>query len=157
MLPSSCQNRDRLESGKNTRAAGRRRDYRPILHKEARPFSHDPSRRRGSRHNSQCLFLRCLSIIGSSASYFRAVFYFALHACCWFGVRPISKLLSILDETPLAANPPLTPALPRLDPMFDPLAFTRCGGQRSLWSLPVLVGVATLAGFQKLIASSEVK
>ena len=31
------------------------------------------------------------------------------------------KLLSIPYEAPLAANPPLTPALLRLDPMFDPL------------------------------------
>ncbi len=31
------------------------------------------------------------------------------------------KLLSIPYEAPLAANPPLTPALLRLDPMFDSL------------------------------------
>jgi TolB-like protein/Flp pilus assembly protein TadD len=31
------------------------------------------------------------------------------------------KLLSIPYEAPLASNPPLTPALLRLDPMFDPL------------------------------------
>ena len=33
----------------------------------------------------------------------------------------LQKLLSIPYEAPLAANPPLTPALLRLDPMFDPL------------------------------------
>jgi len=31
------------------------------------------------------------------------------------------KLLSISGEGPLAENVPLTPALLRLDPMFDPL------------------------------------
>jgi serine/threonine protein kinase/tetratricopeptide (TPR) repeat protein len=33
----------------------------------------------------------------------------------------LEKLLSIPYEAPLAANPPLTPALLRLDPMFEPL------------------------------------
>jgi serine/threonine protein kinase/Tfp pilus assembly protein PilF len=33
----------------------------------------------------------------------------------------LQKLLSIPYEAPLAANPPLTPALLQLDPMFDPL------------------------------------
>jgi serine/threonine-protein kinase len=33
----------------------------------------------------------------------------------------LQKLLSIPYEAPLAANPPLTPALLRLDPMFGPL------------------------------------
>jgi serine/threonine-protein kinase len=33
----------------------------------------------------------------------------------------LEKLLSIPYEGPLAANPPLTPALLRLDPMFEPL------------------------------------
>src|SRR5262249_3173944 len=33
----------------------------------------------------------------------------------------LEKLLSIPYEAPLAANPPLTPALLRLDPMFQPL------------------------------------
>jgi len=36
-------------------------------------------------------------------------------------ISTIEKLLSIPYEAPLAANPPLTPALLRLDPMFDPL------------------------------------
>jgi hypothetical protein len=33
----------------------------------------------------------------------------------------LEKLLSMPYEAPLAANPPLTPALLRLDPMFDSL------------------------------------
>jgi hypothetical protein len=33
----------------------------------------------------------------------------------------LEKLLSIPYEAPLAANPALTPALLRLDPMFEPL------------------------------------
>jgi hypothetical protein len=33
----------------------------------------------------------------------------------------LQKLLSMPYEAPLAANVPLTPALLRLDPMFDPL------------------------------------
>jgi hypothetical protein len=36
-------------------------------------------------------------------------------------ISALQKLLSIRYEAPLAANPPLTPALLRLDPMFDPL------------------------------------
>jgi len=36
-------------------------------------------------------------------------------------IAALQKLLSIPYEAPLAANPPLTPALLRLDPMFDPL------------------------------------
>jgi TolB-like protein/Tfp pilus assembly protein PilF len=36
-------------------------------------------------------------------------------------ITMLEKLLSIPYEAPLAANPPLTPALLRLDPMFDPL------------------------------------
>src|SRR5881397_3779253 len=36
-------------------------------------------------------------------------------------ISMLEKLLSIPYEAPLAANPPLTPALLRLDPMFDPL------------------------------------
>jgi serine/threonine protein kinase/Tfp pilus assembly protein PilF len=36
-------------------------------------------------------------------------------------IATLQKLLSIPYEAPLAANPPLTPALLRLDPMFDPL------------------------------------
>src|SRR5438477_11425527 len=36
-------------------------------------------------------------------------------------ISTLQKLLSIPYEAPLAANPPLTPALLRLDPMFDPL------------------------------------
>jgi len=36
-------------------------------------------------------------------------------------ISTLEKLLSIPYEGPLAANPPLTPALLRLDPMFDPL------------------------------------
>jgi serine/threonine protein kinase/Tfp pilus assembly protein PilF len=36
-------------------------------------------------------------------------------------ITTLEKLLSIPYEAPLAANPPLTPALLRLDPMFDPL------------------------------------
>jgi serine/threonine protein kinase/Tfp pilus assembly protein PilF len=36
-------------------------------------------------------------------------------------VAALEKLLSIPYEAPLAANPPLTPALLRLDPMFEPL------------------------------------
>ena len=36
-------------------------------------------------------------------------------------IATLQKLLSIPYGGPLAANPPLTPALLRLDPMFDPL------------------------------------
>jgi hypothetical protein len=36
-------------------------------------------------------------------------------------ISVLEKLLSIPYEAPLAANPPLTPALLRLDPMFEPL------------------------------------
>jgi TolB-like protein/Tfp pilus assembly protein PilF len=36
-------------------------------------------------------------------------------------IAALEKLLSIPYEAPLASNPPLTPALLRLDPMFDPL------------------------------------
>ena len=36
-------------------------------------------------------------------------------------ISTLEKLLSIPYEAPLAANPPLTPALLQLDPMFDPL------------------------------------
>ncbi len=36
-------------------------------------------------------------------------------------IAALQKLLSIPYESPLAANVPLTPALVRLDPMFDPL------------------------------------
>jgi tetratricopeptide (TPR) repeat protein len=36
-------------------------------------------------------------------------------------ISTLQKLLSIPYEAPLAANPPITPALLRLDPMFDPL------------------------------------
>ena len=36
-------------------------------------------------------------------------------------IAALQKLLSIPYEGPLAANVPLTPALLRLDPMFDPL------------------------------------
>jgi hypothetical protein len=36
-------------------------------------------------------------------------------------VAALQKLLSIPYEGALAANSPLTPALLRLDPMFDPL------------------------------------
>src|SRR5213592_4791492 len=36
-------------------------------------------------------------------------------------IAALQKLLSIPYEAPLAANPPLTPALLRLDPIFDPL------------------------------------
>jgi TolB-like protein/Tfp pilus assembly protein PilF len=36
-------------------------------------------------------------------------------------ISTLDKLLSIPYEAPLAANPPLTPALLRLDPMFEPL------------------------------------
>jgi serine/threonine protein kinase/Tfp pilus assembly protein PilF len=36
-------------------------------------------------------------------------------------IATLKKLLSIPYEAPLAANPPLTPALLRLDPMFEPL------------------------------------
>jgi serine/threonine protein kinase/Tfp pilus assembly protein PilF len=36
-------------------------------------------------------------------------------------ISTLIKLLSIPYEAPLAANPPLTPALLRLDPMFEPL------------------------------------
>jgi len=36
-------------------------------------------------------------------------------------ITMLQKLLSIPYEAPLAANPPLTPALLRLDPMFEPL------------------------------------
>ena len=36
-------------------------------------------------------------------------------------IPALQKLLSIPSEGPLAENMPLTPALLRLDPMFDPL------------------------------------
>ena len=36
-------------------------------------------------------------------------------------IATLQKLLSIPNEAPLASNVPLTPALLRLDPMFDPL------------------------------------
>jgi hypothetical protein len=36
-------------------------------------------------------------------------------------IDALQKLLSIPYEAPLASNVPLTPALLRLDPMFDPL------------------------------------
>jgi serine/threonine-protein kinase len=36
-------------------------------------------------------------------------------------ISMLTKLLSTPYEAPLAANPPLTPALLRLDPMFEPL------------------------------------
>ena len=36
-------------------------------------------------------------------------------------ISALEKLLSIPYEAPLAANPPLTPSLLRLDPMFEPL------------------------------------
>ena len=36
-------------------------------------------------------------------------------------IAALQKLLSIPYEAPLAFNVPLTPALLRLDPMFDPL------------------------------------
>jgi hypothetical protein len=36
-------------------------------------------------------------------------------------ISALEKLLSIPYEAPLAANPPLTPALLRWDPMFEPL------------------------------------
>jgi TolB-like protein/Tfp pilus assembly protein PilF len=36
-------------------------------------------------------------------------------------IDALQKLLSMPYEAPLASNPPLTPALLRLDPMFDPL------------------------------------
>jgi serine/threonine protein kinase/Tfp pilus assembly protein PilF len=36
-------------------------------------------------------------------------------------ITTLEKLLSTAYEAPLAANPPLTPALLRLDPMFEPL------------------------------------
>jgi serine/threonine protein kinase/Tfp pilus assembly protein PilF len=52
-------------------------------------------------------------------------------------ISTLAKLLSIPYEAPLAANPPLTPALLRLDPTFEPLR----KDQR----------------FQKLIASSAQK
>jgi len=52
-------------------------------------------------------------------------------------ISALEKLLSIPYEAPLAANPPLTPALLRLDPMFDPLRKER--------------------RFQKLVGSSALK
>jgi hypothetical protein len=36
-------------------------------------------------------------------------------------ISMLEKLLSMPYEAPLAANPPITPALLRLDPMFDSL------------------------------------
>ena len=64
-----------------------------------------------------------------------------------FGISDNPEALRILASPPksLAANPPLTPALLRLDPMFGPTA------QQSVWSLPAV------AGFQKLVASSVPK
>ena len=52
-------------------------------------------------------------------------------------ISALEKLLSIPYEAPLAANPPLTPALLQLDPMFEPLSKD--------------------PRFQKLVASSEAK
>ena len=52
-------------------------------------------------------------------------------------ISALEKLLSIPYEAPLAANPPLTPALLQLDPMFEPLSKD--------------------PRFQKLIATSEAK
>jgi serine/threonine protein kinase/Tfp pilus assembly protein PilF len=52
-------------------------------------------------------------------------------------ISTLEKLLSIPYEAPLAANPPLTPALLRLDPMFQPLR--------------------NEPRFQKLVASSQLK
>jgi serine/threonine protein kinase/Tfp pilus assembly protein PilF len=52
-------------------------------------------------------------------------------------ISTLTKLLSIPYQAPLAANPPLTPALLRLDPMFEPLRKD--------------------ARFQKLIAASGAK
>jgi tetratricopeptide (TPR) repeat protein len=52
-------------------------------------------------------------------------------------ISALEKLLSIPYEAPLAANPPLTPALLQLDPMFEPLRKE--------------------PRFQKLVASSEAK
>ena len=36
-------------------------------------------------------------------------------------ISTLEKLLSIPYEAPMASNPPITPALLRLDPMFEPL------------------------------------
>src|SRR5207245_1558415 len=52
-------------------------------------------------------------------------------------ISTLEKLLSIPYEAPLAANPPLTPALLRLHPMFEPLRKD--------------------PRFQKLVAASEPK
>jgi hypothetical protein len=54
---------------------------------------------------------------------------------------PLQKLLSIPYSGPLAENVPLTPALLRLDPMFDPLRMIRASKTRRLAHAEVIVAV----------------
>ncbi len=59
-------------------------------------------------------------------------------------ISTLEKLLSIPYEAPLAANPPLTPALLRLDPMFEPLRKTHAFKTKNLQPVWVKIEFAML-------------